>query len=107
MNLIVKDMSVLQGKTYSCGVCGHKTNSRNNLQKHVRIHTGERPFKCSFCDYATGDKSNFLRHKKTSLHHLRNPDVGDEKQVLNVFKQETVFPLHLRPNQSTSYFPPR
>lgn len=32
-----------------CGVCGKTYNTRSKLQRHVRVHSGERPFPCEVC----------------------------------------------------------
>ncbi len=47
---------------YKCTVCGYSTKHKGNLDKHIRIHTGEKPYKCMGCDYATGDASALYSH---------------------------------------------
>ena len=32
-----------------CGICGMTLSNRNNLKRHVKYHTGERPFHCHIC----------------------------------------------------------
>ncbi|KAK7868852.1 hypothetical protein R5R35_014179 [Gryllus longicercus] len=38
-----------QGKGHRCDRCGKRFATRNDLKKHVRVHTGERPYECGEC----------------------------------------------------------
>jgi uncharacterized Zn-finger protein len=38
-----------KAKKFTCKICHKDFNERGNLQVHLRIHTGERPYGCEFC----------------------------------------------------------
>ena len=44
--------------------CPYTTSYRSDMAKHVRTHTGDKPFGCSLCAFTTGDKSNLNQHMK-------------------------------------------
>ncbi|BFZ14488.1 hypothetical protein BsWGS_17527 [Bradybaena similaris] len=72
--LQLEDHSVEVHKRYLCEHCKKGFTARPNRDRHVRYHTGERPYKCDLCDLAffRGDD---LKYHRTTRHPTAQPFV--------------------------------
>lgn len=49
---------------YNCEYCTKTFAKRDKLNRHRKIHTGERTYKCEFCSRAFGRSDGLYRHRK-------------------------------------------
>ncbi|KAK7041665.1 hypothetical protein SK128_001852, partial [Halocaridina rubra] len=57
-----KRTAFADGRGVECIVCGRLFSTNHNLKVHMRIHTGERPYKCLACDRTFAQKCNLKIH---------------------------------------------
>eukprot|EP00808_Paulinella_micropora_P008927 g9508.t1 len=53
-----------------CSTCGFISHS-DNIKRHMKIHTGEKPFECSMCDFKSA-RSDHLKSHMSKKHQSRN-----------------------------------
>lgn len=51
-----------------CPHCGRDCMKPSVLEKHLRCHTGERPYPCTICGISFKTQSNLYKHKRTQAH---------------------------------------
>ncbi|KAI4474398.1 hypothetical protein M0804_014878 [Polistes exclamans] len=47
---------------YPCTICGKRFLNNRTLETHMRVHTGEKPFKCDICNKSFSQQGNLLNH---------------------------------------------
>ncbi|KAL0969812.1 hypothetical protein UPYG_G00232610 [Umbra pygmaea] len=56
---------------YVCEYCGRACAKPSVLKKHIRSHTGERPYPCVPCGFSFKTKSNLYKHRKSHAHSVK------------------------------------
>ncbi|XP_068215451.1 uncharacterized protein [Palaemon carinicauda] len=58
----------------NCYICGKNFPSQGQLEMHVRVHTGERPFKCEYCQKGFIQKVHLRTHLRTmhNMHEIQS-----------------------------------
>jgi len=47
---------------HECPYCQYRSKSVHNLDRHLKRHTGEKPFACTYCNYKSISKQHVIRH---------------------------------------------
>ena len=66
-----KDQKPKKPGKYICHYCGRACAKPSVLKKHIRSHTGERPYPCVPCGFSFKTKSNLYKHRKSHAHAIK------------------------------------
>ncbi|CAL8101941.1 unnamed protein product [Orchesella dallaii] len=79
-NLVVRKPWGVPQDPQICSHCGKTCKNAFLLEAHIRLHTGERPYKCTKCDRAFPYGANLNRHMK-SVHNTAKLEGADPSHI--------------------------
>ncbi|XP_054710667.1 uncharacterized protein LOC129220295 [Uloborus diversus] len=86
----------------TCNVCGYKTRWISELQRHMRVHSQEKPFQCPKCKYHCKWKGDLNRHLM-KYHGIKVPTPGKKQNIPKIkFKTSSNSPSPVNDWQSNS-----
>uniref|UniRef100_A0A3B3S8R2 Early growth response protein n=1 Tax=Paramormyrops kingsleyae TaxID=1676925 RepID=A0A3B3S8R2_9TELE len=88
-------------KPFQCRICMRNFSRSDHLTTHIRTHTGEKPFACEICGRKFARSDERKRHTKI---HLRQKDKKVEKAAVAVAAPVSIpSPASSYPSPITSY----
>lgn len=58
----VENESLDSSLQLGCPICGKPFATKHNLNQHIRVHSGERPFICPVCGKGFKQKAHMQKH---------------------------------------------
>ncbi|XP_021360307.1 uncharacterized protein LOC110454878 isoform X2 [Mizuhopecten yessoensis] len=71
-----------------CPFCGRGCAKPSVLLKHLRAHTGERPYPCVSCGFSFKTKSNLYKHCKSRAHALKSGLTTGQSTSIDIGEEE-------------------
>ena len=85
-----------------CLFCSRKFWSAEDLRRHVRTHTGERPYSCDICNRKFTLKHSMLRHKKKHDSGMSSNGEEASDDDLTVSSEHSSYEEQTSPEQLSS-----
>ncbi|XP_045783025.1 zinc finger protein 471-like isoform X2 [Maniola jurtina] len=62
---LVRHLKIHTDMSFACKLCPYKANRKSNFNQHMRTHTGEKSFSCELCEYKAALKRHLVSHMRT------------------------------------------
>jgi len=61
-NTTPRRLQIEMNQFFHCPTCGKQCTSKQNLENHIKLHSGDRPYNCPHCSYKSIQKHHFESH---------------------------------------------
>lgn len=72
-------------QSFACTVCNKVFKKTSYLQRHMTLHSGQRPYSCPYCDKSFRLPNVLMKHKRTHT--------GERPYECEVRFKKTLFPF--------------